>query len=506
MTDKDQTRKPFWENIVEKKKRHPKPSKKDSSGGERSDSRDSARPSRDRPDSRGGERGDRPRYVKEDFRKGGGDRDFASSSRKSRSFDAPEKGVPVFGDLLPETKSLLESFPELVQSVTPLDSKKLQELPERIRELSHELTDERSERRVGYLNDPAILSAYVRYYQWWNLVRLTKIFARLPLELNDGDIAADLGSGPLTLPIALWMARPDLRDKKITWYCVDISQGALSLGEELFLSLAAKTGNEPWKIVRVRGEFGVSLRRRVALVACANMFNERFWDSPQPIEAQAKHDASDIAAYADERSSILVVEPGVPRGGRFITLLRDSLARLGFVPLSPCPHANECPLPGLRFGKWCHFVFDTSDAPAALHKLSDSAGLSKDRAALSYIFSRRDPAAKDSSAEDADGAAEAADATPAPSAEGESHLSVVNRLSGLFASLDVRVTSDPIRLPEYRTGRYGCSEMGMVLLVGKYEAGDWLKTCVSGSFIKVPRPDGRKLERDEKTGALLITL
>ncbi|MBN2811939.1 MAG: hypothetical protein JXP39_08600, partial [Spirochaetales bacterium] len=103
MTDKDQTQKPFWENIVEKKKRHPKPSKKESSGGERgdrpgrdapyqgrassggdrdssysreradsrdsaaprgsgysrerSDSRDSARPSRDRPDSRGGERG-----------------------------------------------------------------------------------------------------------------------------------------------------------------------------------------------------------------------------------------------------------------------------------------------------------------------------------------------------------------------------------------------------------------------------------------------------------------
>ena len=119
MTDKDQTQKPFWENIVEKKKRHPKPSKKDSSGGERGDrpgrdapyqgrassggDRDSSysrerdpdcatirAPSRDRPDSRGGERGDRPgRDASYQGRAwSGGDRDSSYSRDRSDSRDS----------------------------------------------------------------------------------------------------------------------------------------------------------------------------------------------------------------------------------------------------------------------------------------------------------------------------------------------------------------------------------------------------------------------------------
>jgi len=375
-----------------------------------------------------------------------------------------------------------------------MDSRKIQALPNDIRELSHELTDERSERRVGYMNEPPVLGAYIRYYQWWNLVRLTRIFASLPLELADGDAAVDLGSGPLTLPIALWMARPDLRQKKILWYCVDISQGALAAGEELFLSLAAKTGNEPWEIVRIKGECGVSLRRKVSLVASANMFNELFWDNPLPIEAQAKHHAETLASYADRNASVLVIEPGIPRAGRFVSLLRDSLMRTGFEAVAPCPHQTTCPFPGLRYGKWCHFVFDTEDAPAKLHKLSEEAGLSKDRAALSFVFSKRTESAP-LEADAAIGDADSADSS-----------AVVSRLSGLFPDLAVRITSDPIKLPDFYTGRYGCSELGMVLLTGTYAAADYLKGLGSGSLVTVPRPAHKKAETDQKTGALLIRL
>jgi hypothetical protein len=70
----------------------------------------------------------------------------------------------------------------------------------------------------------------------------------------------------------------------------------------------------------------------------------------------------------------------------------------------------------------------------------------------------------------------------------------------------VRIVSDPIKLPEYYTGRYGCSEEGMVMVCGTYEAGDWLRECVSGTLIGVSRPDPRKGERDGKTGALIVRL
>lgn len=412
-----------------------------------------------------------------------------------KPFTPPLSLTPVFGELSAETRKLLESFPEIVDAVFPLDAKKAQTLSGDIRDLSHELTDERGDRRVGYMNEPAILSAYIRYYMWWNLIRISRLLVSLPIVLNDGAAAADLGSGPLTVPIALWMTRADLRDKKITWYCVDISQGALAAGEELFLSLAARTGNEPWRIVRVKGESGVSLRRRVALVTTANMFNELFWDNPMPLESQAVHHAGEISSYAERDSSILVIEPGVPRAARFVSLMRDALITLGFKPESPCPHLLECPFPGLRHGKWCHFAFDTADAPAALHKLSGDAGLAKDRAALSFVFAQRKEITQDVENDAA-----------VPESENASSIEMVSRMAGLFPNLKVRITSDPIRLPEYYTGRYGCSELGMVMLTGTFQAADYLNTCESGSLVEVPMPDRKHAERDGKTGALLIRL
>ena len=537
-------KKPFYENIASRRKRSDNPARAGSrprtgtgtgtgvNAGEnraRDGAKGESRPRIEGERPRDGDRAQRsaPGRSRDDRP---GHRDAARSDSRDKpraprkTFMAPRELEPVFKKLLPETRSLLDAFPEIVQSVMPLDSKRLQQLPGEIRELSHSLTDERGDRRVGYMNEPSVIGAYVRYYMWWNLVRLTRVLSGLPLALNDGDAAVDLGSGPLTLPIALWMSRPELRDRKLTWYCVDISQGALAAGEELFLSLAARTGNEPWKIVRIKGECGVSLRRRVSFVASANMFNELFWDNPAPLEQQVKHHASELVSYAESDASILIVEPGVPRAGRFISLMRDALIRSGFSVSTPCPHELSCPFPGLRTGKWCHFVFDTTDAPTKLHKLSEDAGLAKDRAALSFVFAERKALARST---DGDGEGDDAVALPdgasvaQPSAGGTSSvssvgkaaaggavdsLSMVSRMAGLFPDLRVRITSDTIKLPDYYIGRYGCSELGMVMLMGTYGAADYLKGCHSGSLVEVPMPDRKRAERDQKTGAIIIRL
>ena len=125
--------------------------------------------------------------------------------------------------------NILDNFDNIIQGIRPLNSKQLAKLPKTIRNLSHQLTDERDRRHLGYMNNTEELSAYVRYFTWWNLVRLTRLFANMDAKdfhLNDNDYCLDLGSGPLTVVIALWLARPELREKKLTWYCVDISQGA----------------------------------------------------------------------------------------------------------------------------------------------------------------------------------------------------------------------------------------------------------------------------------------
>ena len=126
-------------------------------------------------------------------------------------------GQSIFSELTPEAKNILAHFPVLLDQILPLDAKKKQLLPQHIHTLFHELTDERSSRKTNYLNDPVKLSAYTHYYVWWNLVRLTKLLQNLDIQLDDGDYAADFGSGPLTLICALWIAKPELRKKRLTW-------------------------------------------------------------------------------------------------------------------------------------------------------------------------------------------------------------------------------------------------------------------------------------------------
>lgn len=535
-------KKPFYEDIVAKKTRRSRmgkakdgePSARDKDRARplagkarpardvpsRGAARDPMRPDIDRADRATGRASSRPaeRPAARDAERRPDRRD--AERRPARpirdGFVPPPLGMPVFAPadgVAPSSRSLIDSFFDIAQGVLPLDGKKTASLPQEIRELSHGLTDERGDRRIGYMNDRATLSAYVRYFMWWNLVRLSRLFARLPLDLADGDVAVDIGSGPLTVPIALWIARPELRARKITWYCVDISSSALAAGEELFLSVVARTGVEPgsgdrpdpWQIVRVKGECGVSIRKRASLVVAANVFNELFMDNPEPIEALAKRQAADLSSYAADGAGVLVVEPGVPRAGRFVSLIRDSLARLGFVPRSPCPHAGACPFPGLRHGKWCHFVLDATEAPVRLRKLSEEAGLPKDRAALSFVYSTR--VASGGPIESAGEAADDIDAEIASRPEvASSALERVAKLAAGASALEVRVVSDPIRLPERRSGRYGCSEIGMVLLTGDYGAASFLDGLASGDLVRVTAPSPKRIERDQKTGAILIPL
>ncbi len=394
-----------------------------------------------------------------------------------------------------DAKKILQDFDQVAQSAMPANSKQLVIIPKIIRELSHQMTDDRGSRRLGYMNEKTFLSAYVRYFMWWNLVRLTRLFANLDFDfLSDGDVCLDIGSGPLTLPCALWLARPGLRQKKLVWYVMDISQGALSVGEEIFLALAAKTGGEPWKIVRVKGELGTAVKEKARFVTCANMFNELLQSrGGEPPDFLAKKYSQALFKYLDFENgganegsaqnaggaanegraksvrggpAILLVEPGVPKSARFVSLMRDAFIRRGLVALAPCPHQQSCPMDGRRAGqggangKWCNFAFETDDAPKKLLVLSASAGIPKERAVLSFVLAG---AARESYA--------------SPKSGGLSGLEKVSAIDAACKPKNcgglLRVASDIIRLPpdgegqKPRVGHYACSEQGLVLALSK---------------------------------------
>ena len=350
-----------------------------------------------------------------------------------------------------DAQKILDSFDQIAQSAMPANSKQLVALPKQIRELSHQMTDDRAARRLGYMNEKTFLASYVRYFMWWNLVRLTRLFANLDFDfLSDGGVCLDIGSGPLTLPCALWLSRPDLRQKKLVWYVMDISQLALSLGEEIFLSVAAATGGEPWKIVRVKGPLGTPVKQKANFVTCANMFNELLQSrGGEPPDFLAKKYSQALFNYLDfsEQASpaIFLAEPGTPGSGRFCSLMRDAFVRRGLLALAPCPHLGNCPMDGRKSGKggatgkWCNFAFDTDDAPKKLLALSAKAGIPKERAVISFVLA---------------GAAQKSLASP--------------KSGGL-----IRIASDIIRLPperegqKPRVGHYACSEQGLVLAISK---------------------------------------
>jgi hypothetical protein len=387
-----------------------------------------------------------------------------------------------------DARRVLDSYDACIASAMPLSPRRERLLPRSIFSLSHNLTDGRGGRRLGYLNDPASVTAYVWYYHWWNLERLSRLFAALPAEIFDvpeDGVCADIGSGPLTAVGAAYLSRPELRAKNLTWYCVDRSKAIMEKGEDLFFALRSallkQAGPEAeageWKIVRVHGDAGafshkgVRLRKKARLVIASNVYNEILEQHEIPVDTFAARAASRLASYCEAGASLVVVEPGVPRSARFISLLRGRLTASGAkepMPariLSPCPHPAACPMAGERGGKWCHFAFSSDGAPKKLAALSEAAAMPKEKASLSFI------AAKFSGAE-----------TENPKGK----------------KIPVRIASDPIKLPGGRIGFYGCSELGLTLV----ETPVGGKTPRSGDIVEAERP--RVPERDKKSGAVIV--
>jgi hypothetical protein len=374
----------------------------------------------------------------------------------------------LFAPLTSQTRRLLDGIPALIDKTFPLPARFRSALPSDVAELSRLLTSGRGERGLSYMGRPNLLSAYLRFYLPWNLYRLCRLLPGLGLTLAAHDRITDLGCGPLTLAAALYISRPDLRSVPLEFYCIDRSGPSLDAGKKFFAALAGE--NSPWKIHTTRFDINTARPKPAALVCAVNVFNEMYGDisrnGSEGLRRNAVKAARLLEAHGSASSAILVTEPGFPRCGEFISLLRTVFLERGCRPFSPCPHDGTCPFPGGGDGgkkRWCHFAFETDDAPAALHRLSHAAGLPKERAVLSFLF-----------AGPAD--AQAANATP-----------------------NLRVISDAFPLPPNRFGRYCCSRQGLILLAGAKTA---IEQTASGALVNAIV----KEERDPKSGALLAEL
>ena len=159
---------------------------------------------------------------------------------------------------------------------------------------------------------------------------------------------------------------------------------------------------------------------------------------------------------------------------RQLAKIRQSALQRGWRVAAPCPHAGDCPIPGVRGKPWCHFTFRPTGAPDWLAKFSRDVRLPKERASLSFLLLNR------------------SDAGPV----------TVSSTTQLHRDLvPVRVVSEPFDLPEQTSGQYACSENGMVLLqdLGRPDPHGLVRP---GDLVQVTWPT--RPERDRKSGALII--
>ncbi len=383
----------------------------------------------------------------------------------------------LFPDPAQDLRTVLDGLPDLLQRILPLKPKHRRLLPRQVAELSGMLTVDREELPPDYMNRPSYLAAYLNYYLPWNLMRQTRLLQGLAgdLALADGAGILDLGAGPLTFPVALWLARGDLRARTLRCTAVDHSEAVLRAGRNIFGDVAP---DAPWSIHTVRED---ARRTRpqgqgAELLVLSNLLNELDRSGGKRRDRHA--DSDRLHEQWLQRwyhltvpgGKVLVIEPGIRTAGRLMGSLRRLALDRGWSVVAPCPHTGDCPQPGVGRGPWCHFAVQADGAPRWLSDLGEAAELPKQRLSLSFLLLERPGAAH--------APASSGKATPA-------------------GRLPVRIMSDVLSLPDGRRGVYGCCARGLVMVeIGRGAAPR------QGDLWRLDVPE--KAPRDRKSGALMI--
>ncbi|MDR2602198.1 MAG: rRNA methyltransferase [Spirochaetaceae bacterium] len=389
----------------------------------------------------------------------------------------------MFGVLPDYVRCGLEDLIVCINKTFPVPKRFAPHLGAEIAALSRLLTSARSERDAGYLGRANFRSAYLRFFLPWNVFRLCKLFAGkdgenrvFPINPPKNGVCADLGSGTLTTPLALWICFPQLRETPLVFYCLDSCAKALEDGITLFNAFTTDKNKEKpllWTIKPVKTNvFRFKLPQKADLITAFNLYNELFGAVKQgdlaAMELFAQKTKNQLSPALKEGGGVLIAEPGIPRSGQFLSLLRTVFINSGYSIKLPCAHDGRCPAPGGKKGaKWCHFVFPVDEAPAALQAVSREASLEKEKATVSFLYAEKNSKNK----------------IPA------------SRNRNLTA---LRVISGSIRLSGAVSGVYCCSKHGLVLALDRENA----RSPVSGDLIYREFP--QKKDYDKKSGALIV--
>ncbi len=279
---------------------------------------------------------------------------------------------------------------------TQLSPEELKSLASNVGKLSTLLTREREHLPAAYLKDPALRSAYVRYYLPANREKVRPALAELALHadrlLSRSRLRVlDLGAGPGTSLLGLldFFAR---QPERPTLACTAVDRVAenLRVAADLFIARRSEGGIDA-SLTTVCADVEGSERLiegRFDLIFLSNVLNELFRFDDDRIARRISLVRTVLARHLADDGSCIVIEPALRETSREMLEVRDGLVADGFSIFSPCPAVDKCP--ALTNPKdWCHEDI-AWDQPALLREIDRLAGLRKDSLKFAYLVLRKD--------------------------------------------------------------------------------------------------------------------
>lgn len=245
-----------------------------------------------------------------------------------------------------------------------LTPQEIKEVGAGIKRLSHGLTRERELAGAKYMDDPALLGAYLLFYWPVSYAQSRSLLSELPTRPR---ALLDLGSGPGPLAFA------GIDAGASETIAADRSKPALELARQLAIASSESLGTREWSPERPlpEGKFDV--------ITMGHVLNELFSGDIQK--------RADLVEKVLERvkpgGSLVVMEPALRDTSRALLQVRDVLVAKGYAVRAPCLFRGACPAL-VKPSDWCHAERQWR-MPPLTEVLARTAGLHKESLKMSYL-------------------------------------------------------------------------------------------------------------------------
>jgi len=274
-----------------------------------------------------------------------------------------------------------------------LTSKELKTAGDALFSLQRGLTGNRQLAGDGYMNDSALLGAYLLYY--WPVSYMqtalaascsSKFFTvpeHRPLRI------LDLGSGPgpasCALADHLWHSSPGIQ--KMEFMLADSSGKALELAAELLQrrTTAYGTVQVSTRIVNLEQNINTCLDSdSYDIIIMSHVLNELWNGSVDRISRRGAL-LEEAAGHLSPKGILFLSEPALLETSRSLLAVRDMLVSKGFTILFPCSDSAPCPALTAGPNHTCHaeIAWQPVEPVASLAK---TAGLDRESVKMSFII------------------------------------------------------------------------------------------------------------------------